>query len=255
MRPEAAIARLAAAGCVDPEAEVAELLRWAPADVAGWKVPADWVRRRSLGEPLAWITGHSSFGDIDVRVVAGTYPPRPWSAELALMAAGLLGEDGRLLDLCTGCGAVAALVGRRRPRAMVVGVDVDPTAAACAGANGVAAVAGDLDAPLERDAAFEVVTAVAPYVPTTQLAALASDVRSHEPVGALDGGGDGLDVVRRVVEVAARRLVLGGWLLVELGGDQDAVLAPDLAAAGFGPAEPWHDADGDLLGLATRVVR
>lgn len=228
------------------------MARWAPADVAGWKVPADWIRRRERGEPLAWITGHASFGGIDVRVDHSVYPPRPWSAELALTAAGLLGESGRLLDLCSGCGAVAALVARRRPSAFVVAVDVDPAAAACSRRNGVPAVAGDLDAALDPAARFDVVTAVAPYVPSAAVGDLAADVRTHEPAHALDGGVDGLEVVRRVVGVASRRLVPRGWLVVELGDEQDAALAPDLAASGFDHVEPWHDADGDLLGLAAR---
>ncbi len=254
MRPAEAVERLAAAGCVDPAREVDEMARWAPADVAGWKVPADWVRRRERGEPLAWITGHATFGGIDLRVDHGVYPPRPWSAELALTAAGLLGEHGRLLDLCTGCGAIAALVARRRPGARVVAVDVDPVAAACAARNGVPAVAADLDAALRPDARVDAVTAVAPYVPTAAVGELSADVRAHEPVHALDGGADGLEVVRRIVAVSARRLVAGGWLLLELGGDQDAALAPDLAACGFDRVEPWHDADGDLLGLAARLA-
>jgi release factor glutamine methyltransferase len=70
--------------------------------------------------------------------------------------------------------------------------------------------------------------------------------------GALDGGAAGLVLVRGVVATAAALLRPGGRLLLELGGDQDAALAPSLAAAGFEPAEPWHDEDGDLRGLAAR---
>ena len=76
-----------------------------------------------------------------------------------------------------------------------------------------------------RPGAFDLVTAVAPYVPTGALRLLPADVQRYEPRRALDGGTDGLDLVRRVVEAAARLLRPGGWLLVEVGGDQDAALA------------------------------
>jgi release factor glutamine methyltransferase len=115
----------------------------------------------------------------------------------------------------------------------------------------VAAAVGDLGGPL-RPGEFDLVTAVAPYVPTPELAYLPADVRRWEPRRALDGGADGLDLVRRVVAAAAAALRPGGWLAIEVGGDQDRLLAPTLTAHGFGPADPWHDEDGDLRGLAAR---
>jgi release factor glutamine methyltransferase len=132
-------------------------------------------------------------------------------------------------------------------------VDVDERAAACARRNGVNAICADVDGPL-RAGSFDVVTAVPPYVPTNALALLPSDVRSFEPRQALDGGQDGLDVARRVARSAARILRPGGWLLMELGGEQDAALASTLAAAGFGPGERWADEDGDLRGLAAELT-
>jgi release factor glutamine methyltransferase len=111
---------------------------------------------------------------------------------------------------------------------------------------------GDVGALPMRSDAFDVVTAVAPYVPTAAIALLPADVPRHEPRRALDGGDDGLAVVRRVVAAGARLLRPGGVLLTELGGDQDLLLAPDLEAAGFAPAEPWLDEDGDLRGVVAR---
>ena len=139
------------------------------------------------------------------------------------------------------------------PSATVVGTDIDPRAVACAQRNGVAAVVADLGAPL-RPAAFDVVTAVAPYVPTDELRLLPADVRRYEPARALDGGGDGLDVVRRIVTSARRLLRPGGWLLVELGGRQDQELQRALDTDGFTGATPWFDDDGDLRGIAARAA-
>jgi len=244
---EAVAARLRAAGCVAAEDEAEELVA-ATADDAALE---DAVRRREAGEPIAWITGVATFAGQRMRVAPGVYPPRPQTEELARRAAARLPADGRALDLCTGCGAVAAHLAAQARDAFVVGVDVDPSAAACARANGVKAVVADLAAAIGGDSAWDLVTAVAPYVPSAQLALLPADVQRHEPRRALDGGPDGLDVVRRVVGAAARLLSPGGWLLVEIGGDQDERLRPSLARA-FVDVEVWTDEHGDCRGLAAR---
>lgn len=81
---------------------------------------------------------------------------------------------------------------------------------------------------------------------------LPADVQTYEPTLALDGGFDGLAVVRRLVAAAARLLRPGGWLLIELGADQAQALAPTLAANGFTRQDAWSDEDGDLRGLSAR---
>lgn len=225
--------------------------------VAAARDPAtleQWVTRREQGEPLAWITGTTQFCGLTLRVDPGVYVPRQQTEELARRAAALLPVDGAAADLCTGAGAIAAYLRAVRPDATVVGVDFDGRAAACARHNGVAVVVGDAGAAL-RTGVFDVVTAVAPYVPTGDIRFLPADVQRHEPRGALDGGVDGLDVVRRVVGAAARLLRPGGWLLVEVGGNQDEALQPALDAHGFGPAQPWFDEEGDLRGVATWLRR
>lgn len=242
-------ARLAAAGCVAPAEEAAAFLAAAP-DEATLEA---WLRRREQGEPLPWITGAMAFGGLTLEVGRGVYVPRAQTEELARRAAARLPVDGRALDLCTGAGAVAAFLMAQVPTAAVIGVDIDPAAAACARRNGVPTVAGDLDAPIRPHRAFDVVTAVAPYVPTAHLRLLPADVQRHEPRVALDGGPDGLHLVRRVIAAARRLLRSGGWLLTEVGGDQDEALAPVLATAGFGAVAPWFDDEGDLRGIATQL--
>jgi release factor glutamine methyltransferase len=138
------------------------------------------------------------------------------------------------------------------PTASVVGVDIDEGAAACARRNGVATAVGDLAEAVGGDGTFDLVTGVAPYVPTGALRLLPADVQRHEPRLALDGGADGLALVRRMVAAAARLLRPGGWLLIEVGGNQDELVTPALAAHGFGRVTPWWDDEGDLRGVASQ---
>jgi release factor glutamine methyltransferase len=241
--------RLSTAGCVAAEEEADELLAATP-DASTLD---DWLTRREAGEPLAWITGSVRFCGRTLRVAPGVYVPRPQTEELARRAAALLADDGRALDLCTGMGAIAAHLRAEIPGATVIGVDLDPIAAACARSNGVDVVVGDLAESLRPDAAVDVVTAVAPYVPTDGLSYLPADVQRYEPRLALDGGRDGIDLVARVVEAAHRVLRPGGWLLMEVGGEQDRMLGPALGDGGFDHVTPWRDDEGDLRGLAARL--
>jgi release factor glutamine methyltransferase len=185
-------------------------------------------------------------------VDAGVYVPRAQTEELARRAGAALPPSGRAVDLCTGSGAVAAHLRHEVPTALVVGTDIDPAAAACARRNGVVAVVADLDPPLRAVGGVDVVTAVAPYVPTDELRLLPADVQRHEPRLALDGGDDGLHLARRVVTAAARLLRPGGSLLLEVGGHQDEALAPWLGESGFVEVGWWHDAEGDLRGVIAR---
>ncbi len=247
---ENVISRLTAAGCVAADEEADELLAAAPDDAT----LETWVSRREQGEPLAWITGTLEFCGHTLNVDPGVYVPRLQSEELAVRAATLLPVNGgRAADLCTGAGPIAVHLMAQAPMATVVAVDIDIRAVLCARRNGALAIAADLDPPL-RSEAFDIVTAVAPYVPTGELGLLSRDVLRYEPRVSLDGGDDGLDLVRRIVVSAARLLRPHGWLLVELGGAQDRALRPTLVASGFHGADPWYDEDGDLRGLAAQAA-
>jgi len=249
MRMGSIVERLAAAGCVAPEEEARELRAGTPDD----HTLEEWIRRRERGEPLAWITGATTFCGRRIHVDPGVYVPRLQSEELARRAVAVLPDGGRAVDLCTGCGAIAVTMSAERPSATVIGVDLDPLAVANARRNGVEAIRSDLGDAL-RPNAFDVVTCVAPYVPTGALRLLPSDVIRYEPALALDGGGDGLVVLRRVVMSAVRVLQVGGRLLVEVGGSQDQGLSSALGDSGFWDVETWADEAGDLRGLAARLV-
>jgi release factor glutamine methyltransferase len=247
---ENVVHRLRAAGCVAADEEAEELLAKAP-DSAALET---WVRRREQGEPLAWVTGDVQFCGHTIRVDPGVYVPRRQSEGLAHRAAARLAADGgSAVDLCTGAGAVAVHLRSAAPHAAVIGVDVDLVAVRCARRNGVCAVVSDLDGAL-RPGSFAVVSAVAPYVPTAEMHLLPADVRRYEPRLALDGGTDGLALVRRVVAAAVRLLRPGGWLFIEVGGYQDRALASTLAAFRFDVAETWYDEDGDLRGIVAQAA-
>jgi release factor glutamine methyltransferase len=159
------------------------------------------------------------------------------------------------IDLCTGAGAIAAVLAVHRPRARVVAADVDPRAVACARANGVDAHEGDLfDALPTGLEPADVVVAVVPYVPSADLPLLQRDTFTFETPLAYDGGEDGTALLRRVVAGAPTRLRPGGTLLLELGGRQADALAGDLARHGFGTPEVLRDEDGDVRGIEARLT-
>jgi release factor glutamine methyltransferase len=239
---------LARAGCVAADEEAAELLAAAGGERS---TLLSLVHRRLRGEPLAWVTGRAAFGELVLTVEPGTYVPRWQSLELAARAAARLPEGGRAIDLCTGSGAIAAALQLRRPSARLIATDIDPGAVACARCNGVDAVRGDLFDPVpgEFEGTTDVVVAVVPYVPTDALQYLPHDTRAYEVPTHHHGGHDGTDVLQRVVAGAPRFLRPGGSLLLELGGDQAAVVESKMRGLGYRQIEVWVDEDGDVRGI------
>jgi release factor glutamine methyltransferase len=181
--------------------------------------------------------------------------PRWLSEQLAHRAVERLPEGGVAVDLCTGSGAIAKTLHTFRPGARVLASDVDERSVACAILNGVDAQLGDLFAPLPRDieGRVDVVVAVVPYVPTSELPLLQRDTFAFETPLAYDGGPDGTAILRRVIEQSPRFLRPGGALLLEIGGDQAEALGDDLTGHGFTQVRVLKDEDGDVRGIeATR---
>ena len=248
--PAWVIGALEAAGCVAADEEAAELVAAAPDPDALRRM----VARRRTGEPLAWITGTTRFCGLDVAVDPGVYVPRWQSEALARRAVDLLPDDGTAVDLCTGSGALALVLQSAHPDARVVGTELDPVAVACARRNGVVVHEGSLDDPLPPGLAgsVDVLVGVLPYVPVDALHLLPRDVRAFEPRRALDGGDRGLSLLSTAVARSPRWVRPGGWLLLELGGDQAAAVTDLLEDAGYGRIEVLEDDDGDLRGIAGR---
>jgi len=242
---------LAAAGCIAPRDEANELLHAAGDDA---RALATMLARRIDGEPLPWIIGRIRFCELEVRVTPGVYVPRWQTEPLARMAASLMPSEGTAVDLCTGAGAVAMVLAAAAPTARVLATDVDPVAVACARGNGVDAHVGHLDDPLPAflEGSVDVLTAVAPYVPTREIRLLPRDVQRHEPRTALDGGEDGTDTLAEIVRRSPRWLGPGGHMLLELGGDQADAVGAVALAVGFDRREVLRDAEGDPRGIVAR---
>lgn len=242
------VERLELAGFVAAEEDADELLAAAGGSAA---VLEQLVARRLTGEPLAWIVGGTVFAGAWIVVQPGVYVPRWHTEALAWRAVARLPVAGVAVDVCTGSGAVACVLAHQRPQARVIATDIDAAAVACAVANGVEAVAGDLFAavPAALAGVVDVVTAVAPYVPTTALPYLQRDTFSFEDQRSYHGGADGLDVVRRVAHGARAFLRVGGAVLLEIGGDEAEPTAALLAGLGYEAIDVFTDEEGDVRGI------
>jgi release factor glutamine methyltransferase len=204
---------------------------------------------------VAYIVGTREFHGIPIRVDRRVLVPRPDTetlVEVALERTRSRHLHGEGLDLCTGSGCIAIAIARRRPTWHLVGTDISADAVSVARDNtarlgavwSVRFVVGDLDTGLPPDERFDLVTANPPYIPTAAIAELPPDVRDHEPRLALDGGPDGLAVVRRVVDVARQRLSPGGIVAIEVGHDQAGRTSALLGDAGFEAIERRRDYGG-----------
>jgi release factor glutamine methyltransferase len=241
------------AGFVAADEEAEDLLRTADGD--GELLDA-LVARRLTGEPIAWITGRISFCGLELRVDPGVYVPRWHTEPLARRAAERLPDEGTAIDLCTGTGAIAAVLAAARPAARVVATDLDERAVVCARANGVDAYHGDLFAPVPAElfGRVDVVAGVVPYVPTPSLSLLQRDTFAFESGLSYDGGDDGADVLRRVLVDSRAFLGPGGALLLELGGDQAGLLGPELERLCYGDVKLLFDEEDDVRGIEVTLT-
>ncbi|GAA4686267.1 methyltransferase [Promicromonospora umidemergens] len=281
------MARLRSAGCVFAEDEARILTEAADGDAARLE---ELVTARVGGLPLEHLVGWAELDGRRWLVAPGVFVPRQRSELLVReaaerAAAGAVGATGALaetttagpvllVDLCCGCGALGGAVAARLLAAghdvEIHAADVDPVAVACAhdnlkalsdddvppGAGRLTAhtYTGDLADPLPAEVwgRVDVLVANAPYVPTEAIGMMPPEAREHEPHAALDGGDDGLVILRRVISLAPTLLRPGGHLLVETGETQVSAAVEHMTAAGLTPTVLTDDDLGATALAATR---
>jgi release factor glutamine methyltransferase len=215
----------------------------------------DLVRRRVENCPVAYLVGRKEFYKLSFEVTPAVLIPRPATEVLVMRTLEIIkSQTGpRVLDVGTGSGCIAVSIAKLHKGAAITALDVSDDALLVAGANAerhgvaerVTVISSDLYAGLNGAPAFDVIVSNPPYIRGGEIAGLAPEVRDHEPRTALDGGPDGLQIFDRLVQGAAERLVPDGWLLVEVGFDQEAAAIERLAAApGLQPGPTVRDADG-----------
>jgi len=241
MKPDpTVVARLRAGGCVFAEDE-AELLTSAASSPA---VLDALVARRVAGEPLEQVVGWATFAGLRILVEPGVFVPRLRSEFLVSVAVSLavpsLAAPGPVIvDLCCGTGALGLAAATALGDGELHASDLDPAAVACARRNvepaGGRVYAGDLFAALPGSlrGRVDVLICNAPYVPSSEIEFMPAEAREHEALVALDGGLDGLAVLRRVAAAAPDWLAPGGALLVETSSRQAPTMAAAMAAAGL----------------------
>jgi len=238
------VADLRAAGCVFAEEEATLL-------VADGRPLGELVARRVGGEPLEWILGWAQFGSVRVRTDPGVFVPRRRTEALVEAALPLLSDDAVVVELCCGSGAISALLLHHRPRLQVYAADIDPVAVTCAQKNlpGATVLEGDLFAPLPASlqGQVDVIVANTPYVPSDEIALMPPEARDHEPRHTLDGGPDGLALLRRIAAAAPAWLTAGGSLLIEVSDSQRESAAVAYSDAGLRPSFVADDEDGTTV--------
>jgi release factor glutamine methyltransferase len=219
-------------------------------------------QRATARMPVSRILGRREFWSLDFSLSAATLDPRPDSETLVETALGLLADRNqsrRLLDLGTGTGCLLLALLSELPAATGIGVDIDSGAIETASANAAAlglqtrAVFQVADWTAGLNERFDLIVSNPPYIPRAEIDALAPEVARHDPRGALDGGGDGLDAYRAIAPLLAPRLTENGVVVLEIGANQASAVASLLNTAGLQVAPPVADLAGRDRCLVCRV--
>jgi len=221
----------------------------------------DLVKKRAGGSPVAYLVGHKEFYSLDFEVSPDVLIPRPDTETLVMTFLELAKEvqEPLCVDVGTGSGCIAIACTKHHPTARFIAIDQSDQALAVAARNvqkhnftdRIETRQGSLLGPLEPGERPRFVVSNPPYIPTADIATLDKTVRDYEPASALDGGPDGLDLVRPLVEQAIGVLESGGYLLIEVGQGQAEPLQAEFKAH---PAWQAPTIRKDLAGIPRVVV-
>lgn len=192
------------------------------------------VQRRAKAEPVAYLVGQREFFSLKFHVTRDVLIPRPDTETLVMeVLDSIKGREApKVLDLCTGSGCIAVSVAKNAKTAQVLATDISPAAIAIATENvnrhqvtdRVRLIESDLFSAVPDAEKFDVIASNPPYVPSNEIDQLDAEVSKHEPRLALDGGPDGLDIIRRIVDQAPKFANPGALLLIEFTPEQAPTL-------------------------------
>lgn len=213
------------------------------------------IKRRATREPAAYIIGEREFWSLSFRVTPAVLVPRPETECLVEAALAVISEDGRVWEPGTGSGAVSIALAREREYCRIAASDSSPASLAVARQNALRHQVADrifffaaswLEAFGERSRRFDAIVCNPPYIRAGEIETLAPEIARFEPRRALDGGADGLDAIRLLIQSAPQRLVSGGTLLLEIGFDQASAVSEIVrACADYAAPEILEDYGGN----------
>lgn len=210
----------------------------------------DRIRRRTLHEPCQYIIGSCGFYGLSLLVNENVLIPRQDTEVLVEKALQAAGKEAKVLDLCTGSGAIALAMKAQRPDLSVLAADISEGALEVAKENAkrnfceVEFLLTDLFEKIPPENQFDLIVSNPPYVSESEFETLMPEVREHEPQLALKAGPEGLDIYRRLIPEAPARLKKGGALALEIGCSQAAAVQELFAEAGFASSAVFQDLAG-----------
>lgn len=199
------------------------------------------VEQRVAGLPIEHVVGFAEFCGLRISLDAGVFVPRRRTEHLVAEALALAWPGAVVVDLCCGSGALGVAVHAGQPAITLYAADIEPAAVHCARRNvepiGGQVFQGDLYSALPPSlrGRIDILLSNVPYVPTDEVRLLPTEARLHEPLVTLDGGTDGLEILRQVAADAARWLAPGGSMLTETSEEQAPIAAEILSTAGLNP--------------------